>query len=301
MLETPAVGLHGPACRDLVLTVIESSADKCYSFMDDSYKRFVDALEKKQFCLPSVLLKEIQSTTEDILTDCDFRKQVVNDLPAEESFLPAVINTFFVEFIFKLGSHILSFIKKCVVDRYPPSMSPEVAIDDQERQLIHYMSGSTIRAFLKKARSLKGNPVWCRIFNAITKCILEGGVVVSAADTDKYWTEFCNRGGLLSVGKDFHEFMVSVVKLLYAAEKPDGSIYHEEVQEVLLNSPARTLWDKMIGSVLPENESISFMRGVVRSFTSSYGNGVSNKHRNDVMKKPKNSVPLRKRLGAKSA
>ena len=122
MLETPAVGLHGPACRDLVLTVIESSADKCYSFMDDSYKRFVDALEKKQFCLPSVLLKEIQSTTEDILTDCDFRKQVVNDLPAEESFLPAVINTFFVEFIFKLGSHILSFIKKCVVDRYPPCL-----------------------------------------------------------------------------------------------------------------------------------------------------------------------------------
>jgi len=120
---------------------------------------------------------------------------------------------------------------------------------------------------------------------------------VSAADADRAWTDFCNRGALLFVGKAFMEFIIVVVKLLYAVERPDGSLIHEDVEAKLLQSPARCLWDEVIGSSLDQETSILFMRGVVKSFTTSYGRGVYLKHMNRNMERPQNSLALRKRLG----
>jgi len=119
--------------------------------------------------------------------------------------------------------------------------------------------------------------------------------------SDRCWTEFCNRGALNFVGPLFLDFILAVVKILVSEERPDGSLFHEDVQRALLESPARGLWDQLIGSTLDEDDSIIFMRGIVRSFTTTYGGGVSLKLRNQELACPKVSVPLRKRLAAPNA
>ena len=97
------------------------------------------------------------------------------------------------------------------------------------------------------------------------------------------------------------KLITAVVHLLVLIERPDGSLFHEDVQRELLVSPTRTLWDELIGNNIDEDDSIIFMRGVVRSFTATYGERRSLKLMNNVMGRSKATMSLRQRLTAPNA
>jgi len=233
-----------------------------------------------------------------------FRKYVVDSilpLVTSVSVFKGAIHSFFLDFVFKLGSEIVHFIAQNVIAECQPQSPVSVYLSENERQAVHYVAGAIIRGYLRKARLHQKNKYWISIEKAIKERILEGDVVGVAANSDRCWTEFCNRGALNFVGPLFLDFILAVVKILVSEERPDGSLFHEDVQRALLESPARGLWDQLIGSTLDEDDSIIFMRGIVRSFTTTYGGGVSLKLRNQELACPKVSVPLRKRLAAPNA
>jgi len=212
-----------------------------------------------------------------------------------------IINSVLVDFVFGLGNKIISFIAKTVMADSQPNSPVSLSISTDENQTIHYVAGAIIRQYLRKARRFKTNRFWINVDGAIKNCPLEGDMVVAAANSDRYWTEFCNRGALNFVGAQFMKFIIAVVHLLVRIERPDGSLFHEDVQQELLVSPARTLWDELIGNNLDEDDSIIFMRGVVRSFTATYGKGRSLRLMNYEMGRPKATMSLRKRLAAPNA
>ena len=151
---------------------------------------------------------------------------------------------------------------------------PQAQISAEDRQVIHYISGSIIRAFLRKARQYKSSCIWTSIKDAIIHCILEGEVVVAASNSDRMWTEYLSRGVLCFVGAKFLDFIVSL-DIICVVKKPDGSIYHQDFQEQLFRSKSHKLWDDLISSRLSEDQSLSFMIAVVKSFTSTYGWSIS--------------------------
>lgn len=300
---TPCSGKWGTEVNKFAISSLENVTDDSFGlFLNTIHMRFVEALHSKAFILPSALFSIILDVNEEILTDVDLRQSLRANLPLVQTFHEQVFNTFFVEYVFTLGNKMLHFIAENLLQSYQHSslLKSKVVVDNEERQVIHYAAGAIIRYFVRKARTVKKSGWWSRVHNAITKCIIEGDIVVSAAHSDRYWTEFCNRGGLIFVGKKFMTFLVSLVDVFYEvqnADGADGSLRHAVVLEKVMTSQVRLLWDEVIGSVLNEQDSLSFMRAVIQSFTSTYGKGIAKKHLNRIMTKPEAPVAFRPKIG----
>jgi len=256
---------YGPDTENLIEGLLKDPEKAFNSVVDLLFSSFL-VLVEKQFCLPSKLLKDIDQITEELSCIMATKKEcesVLSSVYTEGS--KTVLNCFYSDLVLMLGRRILHFISESAM-KNEGRPSVKRVLSDENRQVIHYVSGSIVRAFLRRSTRFKKSARWIRVGNAIKQCILEGEENPAASNSDTYWKDSVNRGGLLVVGERFMCFMVSLEDLFCSVERSDGSLVIEDVLEKLLVSPARSLWDNVIGSMLPEEESLSFMIGVAKSF-----------------------------------
>ena len=117
MTLTPPVGKWGEDLNVFLKKLCEHICDPRYEFFFGLYSKFVDILDTKKFCLPSVLYKSLLELVDDILSDMSIRLSVRENFKETDPLIEEpCIDTFFVEFAFTLSDKLLHLIKEAIVN-----------------------------------------------------------------------------------------------------------------------------------------------------------------------------------------
>ena len=138
---------YGPDTQNLIEGLLKDPENAFNSVVDLLFSPFL-VLVEKQFCLPSKLLKDIDQITEELSCNMATRKEyesVLSSVYPEVS--KTVFDCFFSDFVLILGTRILHFVSESVT-KNEESPSVKCVLSDENRQVIHYVSGSIVRACL---------------------------------------------------------------------------------------------------------------------------------------------------------
>ncbi|KAK3927236.1 Zinc finger protein squeeze [Frankliniella fusca] len=259
---------------------------------------FCEGIITKKFLLPSKLLESLVKQCEVLTSDLSERSQLTEllVLSRSEHVSREVLNSFYCEFVLCFSEVLLRFIAQSVHEGPTTSKSPH-EFDTEDRQIIHYIAGATLREFYKRAKRYPTSCVWKAVKDTIVYRFAASCDVESSSAADQSWTKTKDRGALIYVGDSCLEFFVLLAEIIENCEEPTGSISYMKVYEKVCNSMAATIyWDGMISDSLTEDVSLLFLRALVKSFCGTYGKGIRTRRINKIRERPEASVNLRHSL-----
>lgn len=260
-------------------------------------KKFIESITCGKFLLPSTFIPVICKVSDKILSDKDgIRKELLillQQLNVENS--TEMLECFVCQFVLEFGELMVKFICNSVVGEKPKRTKEIKQFDIEDRQCIFYIGGSVMRGFIRMAYRHKTNKDWCAILETIRTRIEEGDGVQRAAEGDRAWTEERNRKSLFFMGALAMDFFVSLTQILYNIESDESGNFKDEtvINAVYEDSVTIILWDELVGTSLSSSLSVRFLKGVVKSFTQTYGRGVGYKKLNSHLKKAYAAITLR--------
>lgn len=258
--------------------------------------KFIDSLITGKFLMPSVLLPIVYKVADAMLVDLQFRQKCFELLEKIDPMNNSenMIQCFICSFVHDVGAEIIIFICESVIGEKPKKEKQLKQFTIEDRQSIFYVAGCAFHHYVKKRKRWK-NKEWTAISEAVESRVREGNGVPLCAQSDRSWTEDKNRVNLFFIGAPAMEFMVQLAQCIYNVDSDiDGCFKDDDIiKDVFEDNVALLLWDELIGDALDNNLSIRLMKGVVKSFNSTYARGVVLQKLNEHLKKAFHSMSLR--------
>lgn len=176
------------------------------------------------------------------------------------------------------------------------------------KEIIYYIGGAVLHTFhrdLWQHPNCKKLSTFCEVlkdrFQELRDKEESDDFITEEDDTEfeliRDWTEAMNRGGLIFLSKDAHNFFVSIADRVLCCEGSDGSLELEFVfGEVLKDFTVLSYWDTLVGEVLEESVSFDFLQAICDIVVKIARQGILKRRLNELMKSAYISVSLRHRL-----
>jgi len=247
--------------------------------------------------LPSALITVLQKNVENFLSDLNVRRYVSDQILVIVPCDKSIAHQFVCDYVLALILKVVKFVRSSMQQNktHCAVLTKEIEFDVEDLEAIHYIGGSTIRSFYKKSQQFPKNSGWAMIGRVITQRLLESDNVPGPPQIVKGWTIAQNRGSLFFVSGVLFDFLCGVTEILEKDSSTQG-VNHDFVLEQVCNSGFVLLWDEAISDSLPEELAYNFMKGMVRSFSQTFGVGKAKKILNAARKKAEASVPLRHKV-----
>ncbi|KAK3929143.1 Transcriptional regulator CRZ1 [Frankliniella fusca] len=298
MNEVKSVGVWGGQFNAFVQEMLTLPDNSMWlSYTKDVANRIIPALVTGKFMLPATLLPTVIKCCESYLSSLSERKinldflQKINVVYSQD-----MLETFHCDYVHIFGEEVIRFICKSVIGEKPrKEVTIPIVFDIEDRQVIFYVAGATMRGFLRSGKRYSKNAEWCAIVNCIESRIREGNGVPLCCQADRAWTDELNRKSLFFIGAPGMEFFVALTAVLYNIESDESGKFKDDVvlKDVFADSVCILLWDELIGNSLTEVVALRFLKGVVKSYTDTYGRGVAYKKLNTHLKKSFAAISLR--------
>jgi len=296
---SPCVGPSGKVFKELIGHVAGVVLrEKFEQFSHTVCSNLVKGIANKKCLLPSALATSLLEQVENVLSSQETQNNLLQILQLGDSFNSHVLNQFMLQFCLKFSTEILKFVSSTFRDRSRAPSAQQgqqgriVELDKEDRQVVYYIAGSIMRAFLKNAKKAKKSSQWQNVAAAIkSKILMDKPVADMVSDCE--WTSDVDRGGLLYITADCQFFFVNLTKVVFESETFNGSLPYDTIISKVSNSDLSVQWDNIISDSLPESVSVDLMNDTVLYFSRSCGRGFARRRLSFLRKRPVVSMATR--------
>lgn len=300
MIDLPAFGEDGARYKELVTALSTNDLSRIKEWnevFDSVHARVIEKVGSSKVLLPSALIVILQKNVENVLSDVNSRMHLCQLIQILAPCAKFTAHQFICDYVLSLILEVLRLVSATMRENMTKCVlwNKEIELDVEDMESIHYVAGATVRSFHKKARQFPKNPGWSLIGRVIHERLLESDTVPGVPPIVKGWTKNKDKGKLFLVSDVLYNFFCGVTELLEKDTSTHG-VNHDFMLEQVSNSASILLWDEAVSDSLPQQLSYNFMKGMVRSFSQTFGVGKAKKVMNAARKKAEASVPLRHKV-----
>ncbi|KAJ1531350.1 hypothetical protein ONE63_000034 [Megalurothrips usitatus] len=148
------------------------------AFLNTVHEEVTKSIGDSKILLPSAMVDILIGNVEQLLCDLQQRSQLLKLLQACVQCDGSAAHCFVADYALALVKHVIKFFSDSLKNSSTStSVGKDIEFDIEDKEAIHYISGSVVRAFYRKSQLFPRNAGWSRISVVIVQKLLESETV----------------------------------------------------------------------------------------------------------------------------